>query len=372
MSNALASLISEELQRANPATQTPQQHAAQRLHTIEQAISRRVEAEYRDDIVAHMARMQDKTLPEASMMDLQPELEWHMRPYLLDFIVETHVTLRLQPQTLFLAVNLIDRYCSKRVVYKKHYQLVGCTCLWIAAKYEDKKSRVPTISDLKHMCCGAYEEDMFCQMEGHVLNTLEWTVGHPTTDSYLDLVLGPDSATVTPTVRHVARYLCEIALYPRTFFSFAPSLVASCARTLAYHILGMPHATPAAQHEAEMHCLSTLAQHMQNPSRAVQKKYSRQSYAQAAQLVQSFVNASNTPNPATPPPSLVCPGSAPQSPASSIHTTFSEASTPSSAYFSMSQQNSPANQKPPHAGPYHSPQVYSMSNLSNVSVGGFR
>ncbi|RDW25634.1 cyclin-like protein [Yarrowia lipolytica] len=368
MERVSPSLINEELQRATP---TP----AQRLNVIEQAISRRVEAEYKDDIIAHMATMQQQTLPEASMMDLQPELEWHMRPYLLDFIVETHVTLRLQPQTLFLAINLIDRYCSKRVVYKKHYQLVGCTCLWIAAKYEDKKSRVPTISDLKHMCCGAYEEDMFCQMEGHVLNTLEWTVGHPTTDSYLDLFLGPESQQVTQTIRHVSRYLCEIALYPRTFFSFAPSLVASCARTLAYHILGIPCPNPnmhssiypssAGGNSAEMHCLSTLAQHMQQPSRAVQKKYSRQSYCNAAQIVQSFVsqaansNPTAIPNPATPPPTL----SAPHSPASSIHTTFSEASTPSSAYFPISQQNSPANVKQ-----HFSPQVYSMSNLSNVSV----
>ena len=62
-----------------------------------------------------------------------------MRPYLVDFLIEAHAAFQLLPETLFLAVNLLDRYCSKRVVYKRHYQLVGCAALLIAAKYGDRK-----------------------------------------------------------------------------------------------------------------------------------------------------------------------------------------------------------------------------------------
>jgi hypothetical protein len=50
-------------------------------------------------------------------------------------------------------MNIVDRYVSKRVVYKKHYQLVGCAALWIAAKFEDAKDRVPTVRELADMCC---------------------------------------------------------------------------------------------------------------------------------------------------------------------------------------------------------------------------
>jgi hypothetical protein len=67
-----------------------------------------------------------------------------MRPYLLDFLIEAHQYFQLLPETLFLTINLLDRYCSRRVVYKRHYQLVGCASLPIAAKYGDRKDRVPT------------------------------------------------------------------------------------------------------------------------------------------------------------------------------------------------------------------------------------
>lgn len=62
-----------------------------------------------------------------------------MRPYLIDFLVEIHSQYRLRPETLHLAVNIADRYTSKRIVYKRHYQLVGCAALWVAAKFEDAK-----------------------------------------------------------------------------------------------------------------------------------------------------------------------------------------------------------------------------------------
>ncbi|RJE17129.1 G1 S-specific cyclin, partial [Aspergillus sclerotialis] len=129
------------------------------------------------------------TLPDVESIDIQTEIQWFMRPYLLDFLIEAHAAFQLLPATLFLIINILDRYCSKRVVYKRHYQLVGCAALLVAAKYGDKKDRVPTIKELKSMCCSLYDDDMFTQMEWHVLQTLGWTMGHPTADSFLQIAV---------------------------------------------------------------------------------------------------------------------------------------------------------------------------------------
>lgn len=188
----------------------------------------------------HMKEMQERTSSDANMMDLQPELEWYMRPYLLDFLIEIHSSFGLQPSTLFLAANLIDRYCSRRVVYKKHYQLVGCAALWIAAKYNDPKDRVPNVRELRQMCCNAYDEEMFVQMEGHVLNTLEWTVGHPTTHSFLEAALPARPASKDASagsLAELASFFCELALFHREFLSFSPSAIAASALALAQHML---------------------------------------------------------------------------------------------------------------------------------------
>jgi len=125
---------------------------------------------YLDDIKEHMKHMENETLADVASIDIQQEIQWFMRPYLIDFLIEAHAAFQLLPETLFLAVNLLDRYCSRRVVYKRHYQLVGCAALLIAAKYGDRKERVPMIKELKSMCCSLYDEEMFTQMEWHVLN----------------------------------------------------------------------------------------------------------------------------------------------------------------------------------------------------------
>jgi hypothetical protein len=159
-----------------------------------------------------------------------------MRPYLIDFLIEAHAAFQLLPETLFLAVNLLDRYCSRRVVYKRHYQLVGCAALLIAAKYGDKKDRVPMIRELKSMCCALYDEEMFTQMEWHVLNTLEWVIGHPTVDTWMTLILKDENEDLP--VEHMALYLSEVAMYHKEFVSRKPSVMAHASITLARAILG--------------------------------------------------------------------------------------------------------------------------------------
>ncbi|OXH00005.1 cyclin, partial [Cryptococcus neoformans A5-35-17] len=158
--------------KAQPA---PQLRAAAQARKAQESLY--FEEDYSDEIVEYMTSMDNCTLASADLMDMQPELQWFMRSYLIDFIIEVHQQFRLRPEVLYLAMNVVDRYISKRVVYKKHYQLVGCAALWIAAKFEDAKDKVPLVHELSEMCCKAYDESAFIQMEGHVLSTIGWVRG---------------------------------------------------------------------------------------------------------------------------------------------------------------------------------------------------
>jgi hypothetical protein len=177
------------------------------------------------------------TMSSAASMDMQPELQWQMRTCLIDFLIEVHLTFRLRPETLYLTSNIVDRYVSKRVVYKKHYQLVGCAALWIAAKFEDAKERVPSVLDLKTICRDAYEPSAFVQMEGHVLATIGWIVGHPTAESWLRIACCGDVFEDTQT-QHVARFLMEVTLFYREYVGFTSSAVADAALLLARFTVG--------------------------------------------------------------------------------------------------------------------------------------
>jgi hypothetical protein len=52
---------------------------------------------------------------------------------------------KLMPETLFITVNLIDRFLSKYSIEKSQVQLVGVTSLLIATKYEEIYP--PTLKD---------------------------------------------------------------------------------------------------------------------------------------------------------------------------------------------------------------------------------
>ncbi|WVW80637.1 hypothetical protein I302_102623 [Kwoniella bestiolae CBS 10118] len=205
------------------------------------------EEDYSDEIVAYMHSMDNSTLASAELMDMQPELQWFMRPYLIDFLIEVHQQFRLRPEVLYLAMNIVDRYVSKRVVYKKHYQLVGCAALWIAAKFEDGKDKVPLVRELAEMCCKAYDESAFIQMEGHVLSTIGWNIGHPSAEAWLRINTTGHNYE-DPKVQNMARFLMEITLFHREFVGIQSSLVASGALMLARFICGKAR-KPVARHE---------------------------------------------------------------------------------------------------------------------------
>lgn len=218
---------------------------------------------------------------------MQREIQWFMRPYLIDFIIEAHAAFALLPETLFLTINLLDRYCSRRVVYKQHYQLVGCAALLIASKYGDKKDRVPQIHELNNMCCGLYDAGMFTQMEMHVLNTLEWTIGHPTVDFFTQLMAAEEHDDVD--VEHMAAYLCEIALYHRDFVSTKPSMMARASLALARAILGRPEVSDCEWDHNENLTLLTLSQHLQQPSLTLARKYSTPNFSRVSQKLEAFM-----------------------------------------------------------------------------------
>ncbi|KAL4986114.1 cyclin-like protein [Aspergillus falconensis] len=270
----------------------PKEHAKlvarERQYAIADELSRVTSEEYRDDILSHMLDMDASTIPDVESIDIQTEIQWFMRPYLLDFLIEAHTAFQLLPSTLFLTVNLLDRYCSKRVVYKRHYQLVGCAALLIAAKYGDKKDRVPTIRELKSMCCSLYDDDMFIQMEWHVLQTLGWTIGHPTVDSFLQTAVM--DTPYDPEVEHLALYIAEISLFHREFVSKPSSDLARASLALARCILNRPqprHTEWASQYDSMT--LVGLSQQLHQPSQVLARKYSSSHYSRVSKILEQFL-----------------------------------------------------------------------------------
>ncbi|KAK4634110.1 G1/S-specific cyclin CCN1 [Fulvia fulva] len=262
--------------------------AKQRQKVLGEELSRATAEEYQEDVLDHMEHMEAETMPDIQSIEIQTEIQWFMRPYLLDFLLEAHHAFQLLPETLHLAVNLLDRYCSRRVVYKRHYQLVGCAALLIAAKYGDRKERVPTIRELKSMCCSLYDDDMFTQMEWHVLQTLHWCIGHPTVTSFLQLAL--TEVSFDPELEHMSWYISELALYHKEFIPVRPSVMARSCLALARCVLNRPQSRFhdwAGAYDPQV--VLNLSNHLSHPSQALSRKYASPHLSSASTTIDNFL-----------------------------------------------------------------------------------
>ena len=51
-------------------------------------------------------------------MDYQKDINPSMREILTDWLIEVHLKFKLLPETLYLTLNLIDRYLSTTSIYR--------------------------------------------------------------------------------------------------------------------------------------------------------------------------------------------------------------------------------------------------------------
>lgn len=80
----------------------------------------------------------------------------------LDRIKQVHHKFEFMEETLFLTVNLIDRFLEKQTVLRKKLQLVGVTAMLIACKYEEVS--VPIVNDFVLITDKAYTSEEILKM----------------------------------------------------------------------------------------------------------------------------------------------------------------------------------------------------------------
>jgi len=213
-----------------------------------------------------------------------------MRAILVDWLVDVHLRFKLLDETLFLTINLIDRYLEKCDVTRQNLQLVGVTAMLIASKYEEIYA--PEIKDFVYVTDKAYTREEILEMEGNMLAIFEFKL--TTTSAYRFLerysnVHGTDERTY-----NLAKYLIELSLVEYKMLKYTPSNIAASALYLSSKILKK---TPwneylernAQYTEQEVRpCAKDLCVLLQNAPKtslqAVRKKFSQKKYMEISKI----------------------------------------------------------------------------------------
>lgn len=190
-------------------------------------------AEYATEIFEYLRDLECKSVPNPQYMSHQDELEWKTRGILVDWLIEVHTRFHLLPETLFLAVNIIDRFLSEKVVQLDRLQLVGITAMFIASKYEEVLS--PHIANFRHVADDGFSESEILSAERFILSTLNYDLSYPNPMNFLRRISKADNYDIQS--RTIGKYLMEISLLDHRFMAYRPSHVAAAAMYLSRVIL---------------------------------------------------------------------------------------------------------------------------------------
>lgn len=190
-------------------------------------------AEYVREIFEYYFQLEEATQPNANYMDHQDDLEWKMRGILIDWLIEVHTRFRLLPETLFLAVNIVDRFLSQKVVPLDKLQLVGITAMFIASKYEEVLS--PHVGNFVHVADDGFTVDEVLSAERYTLSTLKYDLSYPNPMNFLRRISKADNYDIH--ARTLGKYLMEISLVDHRFLEYKQSHIAAAAMYLARMIL---------------------------------------------------------------------------------------------------------------------------------------
>ncbi|KAJ2159390.1 G2/mitotic-specific cyclin [Coemansia sp. RSA 552] len=250
-------------------------------------------SEYICDIIDYMREQEQKTMPDHLYMNKQTELTWDMRRVLVNWMVQAHYQLRMLPETLFLAVNLVDRFLSKRQVSLPKVQLVGLTGLLVACKYEEMAT--PHVQDFAYLAGNCYSVDEIMNAEVFMLRVLDFDLSFPSPLTFLRRVSKAEAYDVQ--TRTVAKYLMEICLVDNRLMSFPPSHIAAAGICLARRMLKSGPWNANLRHysgytETELQpCMALMLDHMLRPfdEEFVFKKYQHKRYLKASIFCREWV-----------------------------------------------------------------------------------
>ncbi|XP_040278372.1 cyclin-A1 [Bufo bufo] len=190
-------------------------------------------AEYVEEIHRYLREAEVKHRPKPYYMRKQPDITSAMRTILVDWLAEVREEYKLRSETLFLAVNYLDRFLSCMSVLRGKLQLVGTAAVLLASKYEEVYP--PDVEEFVYITDDTYTKKQLLRMEHLLLKVLAFDLTVPTVNQFLTQYIHKHNAGTK--TEHLAMYISELSLLEEPFLKYLPSMTAAAALALANYTI---------------------------------------------------------------------------------------------------------------------------------------
>lgn len=142
---------------------------------------------------------------------------------------------KLKEETLYLTINIIDRYLSTKNIHRSKLQLLGITSMLIASKYEEIYA--PEIRDFVYIADHTYTKEEILEQEIEILTVLKFDVLTVSSLTFLER-FHQVSNEFGLKVFHLALFILEFSLFElKIIYSNNNSKLAASCLYLARKIL---------------------------------------------------------------------------------------------------------------------------------------
>lgn len=251
-------------------------------------------SEYVNEIFNYFYELESRMLPDPQYLYKQRHLKPRMRSILVDWLVEMHLRFRLLPESLFLAINIMDRFMSLEIVQIDKLQLLATGSLFIAAKYEEVFS--PSVKNYAYFTDGSYTEEEILQAEKYILTVLNFDLNYPNPMNFLRRISKADDYDFKS--RTLGKYLLEITIIDHKFIGMKPSLCCAAAMYLSRLILesspvwhgNLIHYSGGYHVNDMKECIELIFQYLIAPVEHDEffKKYAAKKFMKASMLCRSW------------------------------------------------------------------------------------
>ncbi|KAE9599744.1 hypothetical protein Lal_00045794 [Lupinus albus] len=180
--------------------------------------------EYIEDIYKFY-KLEENLSPRRQYMDSQPEINEKMRAILVDWLIDVNTKFDHSLETLYLTINILDRFLAIKVVPRKELQLLGISAMLLASKYEEIWP--PEVNDFVYLSDRAYTREQILVMEKIILGKLEWTLTVPT--PYVFLVRFIKASVPDQELENMSHFLSELGMMHYSILIYCPSMIAASA-----------------------------------------------------------------------------------------------------------------------------------------------
>ena len=111
-----------------------------------------------------MIQLENQYLVDSDYIQkVQNEVKDTSRGFLVEWIIDVHRKFRLNAETLYVTVSIIDRYLSQVRIKKPQLHILGVAAILIATKYEEIYP--PELKDLLAISENKFEKEEVLDLE---------------------------------------------------------------------------------------------------------------------------------------------------------------------------------------------------------------